>query len=221
MNSPPRKPSKKFILISSHFPFVLDPLDSLRPGGPNARIGGNIWVAVRRRPRSRGNPRPALLRRISANSSGPHADFADAKEGRLPDGQDARTNGPTATSMPASAAPRSFSMKLSHAGHQPSDARNAQRHGLLAERQIYRLHGHAEHRADRPGHRAMDEYGPEQGRLHQRVHRRRLRQQNYRRDFHHYSRAAFEEGRRPSDDAHHAARKKLSSAAPAPACSAA
>lgn len=26
-------------------PFAIDPLDSLRPGGPDARTGGNIWVA--------------------------------------------------------------------------------------------------------------------------------------------------------------------------------
>jgi xanthine dehydrogenase molybdenum-binding subunit len=26
-------------------PFVIDPLDSLRPGGPNARTDGNIWGA--------------------------------------------------------------------------------------------------------------------------------------------------------------------------------
>ena len=25
-------------------PFVVDPLDSLRPGGPNARIEGNVWI---------------------------------------------------------------------------------------------------------------------------------------------------------------------------------
>ena len=26
-------------------PFVVDPLDSLRPGGPNARLNGNVWAA--------------------------------------------------------------------------------------------------------------------------------------------------------------------------------
>src|SRR5580658_407339 len=25
-------------------PFVIDPLETLRPGGPNPRVGGNIWV---------------------------------------------------------------------------------------------------------------------------------------------------------------------------------
>jgi xanthine dehydrogenase molybdenum-binding subunit len=28
-------------------PFVVDPLDSLRPGGPNARLNGNVWGATR------------------------------------------------------------------------------------------------------------------------------------------------------------------------------
>ena len=45
-----------------HLPFVVDPLVSLRPGGPNARLEGNIWGRPkpgaagqlrRRRPRSK------------------------------------------------------------------------------------------------------------------------------------------------------------------------
>src|SRR5580693_866030 len=27
-----------------HLPFVIDPLETLRPGGPNPRVGGNVWV---------------------------------------------------------------------------------------------------------------------------------------------------------------------------------
>ena len=26
-------------------PFVVDPVDSLRPGSPNARLTGNVWAA--------------------------------------------------------------------------------------------------------------------------------------------------------------------------------
>src|SRR2546421_5583456 len=29
-----------------HLPFAVDPLDSLRPGGPNARVEGNVWIKL-------------------------------------------------------------------------------------------------------------------------------------------------------------------------------
>src|SRR3984893_7974385 len=34
---------EKIDIESEHLPFVVDPLDSLRPGGPNARTEGKIW----------------------------------------------------------------------------------------------------------------------------------------------------------------------------------
>jgi CO/xanthine dehydrogenase Mo-binding subunit len=64
-------------------PFVIDPLESLRPGGPNPRTEGNIWIEP---------PKPAL----GAPPSPPptigllkwtKADFADAKDGQLPMGK--------------------------------------------------------------------------------------------------------------------------------------
>ena len=48
---------------------------------------------------------------------------------------------------------------LRHAQHQPSDARNAHRDGVLAERQGLRSLLHAEHRADRPRDRALAAHG--------------------------------------------------------------
>ncbi|MGB7727079.1 MAG: xanthine dehydrogenase family protein molybdopterin-binding subunit [Candidatus Acidiferrum sp.] len=66
-------------------PFVIDPLETLRPGGRNPRTEGNIWV----RP-------PAPVAGSSAPPPQPptigvlkwtEADFADAKEGRLPMGK--------------------------------------------------------------------------------------------------------------------------------------
>ncbi|MFZ0816262.1 MAG: xanthine dehydrogenase family protein molybdopterin-binding subunit [Candidatus Sulfotelmatobacter sp.] len=59
-------------------PFVVDPLATLRPGGPNPRIDGNVWA------------------RPSGQHSGPpdvtelkwtEADFAEEKHGRLPMGK--------------------------------------------------------------------------------------------------------------------------------------
>jgi len=57
-------------------PFVVDPLDTLRPGGPNPRTDGNIWTTP-------------------AGSTGPvvkelkwtEADFAEMESGRLPMGK--------------------------------------------------------------------------------------------------------------------------------------
>jgi xanthine dehydrogenase molybdenum-binding subunit len=57
-------------------PFVIDPLDSLRPGGPNPRTDGNIWTA----PPSPQQPQIAELKWTDA-------DFAAAGEGRLPMGE--------------------------------------------------------------------------------------------------------------------------------------
>jgi xanthine dehydrogenase molybdenum-binding subunit len=56
-------------------PFVIDPLDTLRPGGPNPRTDGNIW-AVFGQPR----PRETVLKWTEE-------DFKEEKSGRLPMGR--------------------------------------------------------------------------------------------------------------------------------------
>jgi CO/xanthine dehydrogenase Mo-binding subunit len=64
-------------------PFVVDPLESLRPGGANARLDGNVWVP------------PSAPQQEGAGESGPKIqtlkwtedDFADEREGRLPRGE--------------------------------------------------------------------------------------------------------------------------------------
>src|SRR5215471_9593368 len=62
-------------------PFVVDPLDALRPDGPNARTTGNVW----------GAPMPGG---VGPNAASPlktikwtNEQFADAAEGRLPMGE--------------------------------------------------------------------------------------------------------------------------------------
>ena len=53
-------------------PFVVDPLDTLRPGGPNPRVEGNVWVrppALREARRSRRLP-AAARRRAQVDRSG-------------------------------------------------------------------------------------------------------------------------------------------------------
>jgi xanthine dehydrogenase molybdenum-binding subunit len=59
-------------------PFVVDPLDTLRPGGPNPRTDGNVWT----RPAGQ-NPGPPMVTELKWTE----ADFADEKHGRLPMGK--------------------------------------------------------------------------------------------------------------------------------------
>src|ERR1700731_4151485 len=68
-------------------PFVVDPLASLRPGGPNARIDGNVWVRPTPPPARPGGPRPAVAPPALETLKWTHEDFEDAKEGRLPMGK--------------------------------------------------------------------------------------------------------------------------------------
>jgi xanthine dehydrogenase molybdenum-binding subunit len=57
-------------------PFVVDPLDTLRTGGPNPRIDGNVWV----------NP-PGGQAPVVSELKWTEADFAEARAGRLPMGK--------------------------------------------------------------------------------------------------------------------------------------
>ena len=59
-------------------PFVVDPLDTLRPGGPNPRTDGNVWT----RPAGQ-NPGPPVVTELKWT----HLDFAEEKHGRLPMGK--------------------------------------------------------------------------------------------------------------------------------------
>jgi xanthine dehydrogenase molybdenum-binding subunit len=72
-----RKRSKNEIDMEP-LPFVIDPLDSLRPGGPNPREDGNVWV--------RPEPPPAPIRSLT-ELKWTEADFADYDQGRLPMGK--------------------------------------------------------------------------------------------------------------------------------------
>ncbi len=68
-------------------PFVIDPLETLRPGGPNPRTDGNIWVQYRHRPLPGAPPvQPPTIGVLKWTE----ADFANAKGRSTADGQDAR-----------------------------------------------------------------------------------------------------------------------------------
>src|SRR5579871_3252445 len=69
---------EKIKLDIERLPFVVDPLVSLRQGGANARIQGNVWT----RPAApRGQPAPPPLLKEYKFAE---ADYADYKEGKLP-----------------------------------------------------------------------------------------------------------------------------------------
>ena len=67
-------------------PFVVDPLDSLRPGGPNARLNGNVWGAPRPPAPGAQGPAPAP---VPETVKWTDADFGDDEgdPGRLPMGK--------------------------------------------------------------------------------------------------------------------------------------
>ena len=59
-------------------PIVIDPLDTLRPGGPNPRTDGNVWT----RPAGQ-NPGPPVVTELKWTK----ADFTELDKGRLPMGK--------------------------------------------------------------------------------------------------------------------------------------
>jgi CO/xanthine dehydrogenase Mo-binding subunit len=64
-------------------PFVVDPLDTLRPDGPNPRTDGNVWV---QRP-TPGAPPSSPPSPVVAQLKWTEADFSELKAGRLPMGK--------------------------------------------------------------------------------------------------------------------------------------
>src|SRR5712691_8573939 len=64
-------------------PFVIDPLETLRPGGPNPRLEGNIWVQSPTPAAAAGAPPPPTIGVLKWTE----ADFAATKDGRLPMGK--------------------------------------------------------------------------------------------------------------------------------------
>jgi len=72
---------EKIYIDFERLPHVVDPLESLRPGGANARVEGNVWVRV---PTPQGQQAPPpQLKEVKWTE----ADFADAKDGKLPMGK--------------------------------------------------------------------------------------------------------------------------------------
>ena len=68
-------------------PFAIDPLETLRPGGPNPRTEGNIWVKSPTPAAVAGAPPPAPPPPTIGVLKWTDADFAEEKKGRLPMGK--------------------------------------------------------------------------------------------------------------------------------------
>jgi xanthine dehydrogenase molybdenum-binding subunit len=68
-------------------PFVIDPLETLRPGGRNPRTEGNIWVRSPAATPVAGSPAPPPQPPTIGVLKWTETEFADAKEGRLPMGK--------------------------------------------------------------------------------------------------------------------------------------
>ncbi|MFZ0951055.1 MAG: hypothetical protein WAN17_02245, partial [Candidatus Sulfotelmatobacter sp.] len=70
---------EKIELDLEPLPFVIDPLDTLRPGGPNPRTDGNVWT----RPATPQGPGTPVVTELKWTET----DFAEEKHGRLPMGK--------------------------------------------------------------------------------------------------------------------------------------
>ena len=78
---------EKIKIEFEHLPFVIDPLDTLRPGGPDARVGGNVWVRPPAPATKPGEPPPPPPPIEPTVWKWTEADFAEAKGGKLPMGK--------------------------------------------------------------------------------------------------------------------------------------
>lgn len=78
---------EKIEIDFQHLPFAVDPLDTLRPGGPNPRVEGNIWVRDPVPPAKPGEKPPSPPTPHLAELKWTAADFEEMKHGRLPMGK--------------------------------------------------------------------------------------------------------------------------------------
>jgi xanthine dehydrogenase molybdenum-binding subunit len=77
---------EKIEIDFEHLPFAVDPLDTLRPGGPNPRVEGNVWIKQpppAATPGEKVSPPPPKVGELKWTS----ADFAELKQGRMPMGK--------------------------------------------------------------------------------------------------------------------------------------
>jgi xanthine dehydrogenase molybdenum-binding subunit len=78
---------EKIQVVFEPLPFVVDPLESLRPGGATARTDGNLWYRPTPPPTPPGERPPPPLPIDVRDLKWTAEDFAEAAEGRLPMGE--------------------------------------------------------------------------------------------------------------------------------------
>ena len=78
---------EKIAIDFEPLPFVVDPLDTLRPGGANPRVEGNVWVRPTPPAAKPGEPPPSPPPPEVGELKWTRADFAEAEHGRLPMGK--------------------------------------------------------------------------------------------------------------------------------------
>jgi xanthine dehydrogenase molybdenum-binding subunit len=102
-------------------PFVVDPLESLRPGGPNARTTGNAWGPPM--PGGQGPNAPAPPKTIKWTEE----QFADADEGRLPIGEPGEewSYGDLDAGFKSAAIVLDETFVVQSTGHHPMETRSA------------------------------------------------------------------------------------------------
>jgi xanthine dehydrogenase molybdenum-binding subunit len=98
-------------------PHVVDPIESLRPGSPNARTDGNVWGPATGQP-----PRPTIQELKWTD-----ADFAAATEGRMPTGtaMEEWSYGELDTQFKSAALIVDESFVVPSTGHHPMETRSA------------------------------------------------------------------------------------------------
>jgi CO/xanthine dehydrogenase Mo-binding subunit len=112
-------------------PFVVDPLDSLRPGGPNARLNGNVWGAPRPpAPGAQGPPPAPVLETVKWTAE----DFVEdeGEPGRLPMGKalEEWSFGDLDAGFKAAALVLDESTIVQATGHHPLETRSAMAYWL-------------------------------------------------------------------------------------------
>jgi CO/xanthine dehydrogenase Mo-binding subunit len=104
-------------------PFVVDPIDSLRPNGPNGRREGNVWVTPPPAASQGGQPPRPKLEIIKWTDE----DFANAPEGALPIGRvpDEWSYGDLDAGFKSAAVVLDETFVVQSTGHQPMETRSA------------------------------------------------------------------------------------------------
>jgi xanthine dehydrogenase molybdenum-binding subunit len=104
-------------------PFVVDPVESLRPSGANARVDGNVWVT----PAAPAGTAPQQVRPKVEVLKWTEADFANAPAGALPMGKatDEWVYGDLDAGFASAAVVVDESFVVQSTGHQPMETRSA------------------------------------------------------------------------------------------------